>query len=53
MGISLLLKFNVVIHMLAYGSPTDIIDEYAQIDEITTVGCLERFGRGVDEVFMG
>jgi len=37
--------------MLAYGSPAKIIDEYVRIGESTSAECLNRFVRGVNEVF--
>jgi hypothetical protein len=36
---------------LAYGSPADIVDEYVRIGESTSIECLERFVRGINEVF--
>jgi hypothetical protein len=51
MGLSPLQKCTATILMLAYGSPADIVDEYVRIGESTTIECLERFVRGVNEVF--
>lgn len=51
MGISPLQKCTAAIRMLAYGSPADIVDEYVRIGESTAVECLDRFARGVNEVF--
>ncbi|KAK2421786.1 hypothetical protein QL285_032376 [Trifolium repens] len=51
MGLSPLQKCTAAIRMLAYGSPADIVDEYVRIGESTTIECLERFVRGVNEVF--
>ncbi|XP_058725623.1 uncharacterized protein LOC131596903 [Vicia villosa] len=51
MGLSPLQKCTSAICMLAYGSSADIVDEYVQIGESTAIECLERFVRGVNEVF--
>jgi len=48
MGLSPLRKCTAAICML---SPTDIVDEYVKIGESTTVEYLDRFVRGVNEVF--
>lgn len=37
--------------MLAYGSPTYSVDEYVCIGETTAVECLQKFAKGVNEVF--
>ncbi|XP_057247413.1 uncharacterized protein LOC130589834 [Beta vulgaris subsp. vulgaris] len=39
LGLSPLQKCTAAIRMLAYGSPTDILDEYIQIGESTTIEC--------------
>lgn len=36
---------------LAYRSSADIVDEYVRIGENTAIECLERFVRGVNDVF--
>jgi hypothetical protein len=51
MGLSLLQKYTAVIRMLAYEPPADIVDKYVRIRESTTVECLDRFVRDVNEVF--
>jgi hypothetical protein len=51
MGISPLQKCTAAIRMLAYGSLADIVNEYVRIGESTIIECLERFVRGVNEVF--
>ncbi|XP_058767609.1 uncharacterized protein LOC131641324 [Vicia villosa] len=51
MGLSPLHKCTSAIRMLAYGSSADIVDEYVRIGESTAIECLERFVRGVNEVF--
>jgi hypothetical protein len=51
MGLSPLQKCTAAIRMLAYGSPADIVDEYVRIGESTSIECLERFVRGINEVF--
>ncbi|XP_058758410.1 uncharacterized protein LOC131631656 [Vicia villosa] len=51
MGLSPLQKCTSAIRMLTYGSSTDIVDEYVRIGESTAIECLERFVRGVNEVF--
>ena len=39
--------------MLAYGSPADALDEYLKIGKSTALQCLDKFARGVIEVFGG
>jgi hypothetical protein len=51
MGLSPLQKCTVDIRMLAYESPADIVDQYVRIGDNTSVECLERFVRGINEVF--
>ncbi|CAK8530608.1 unnamed protein product [Lathyrus sativus] len=51
MDLSPLQKCTSVIRMLAYGSPADLVDEYVQIGESTSIECLERFVKGVNVVF--
>ncbi|XP_058757479.1 uncharacterized protein LOC131630745 [Vicia villosa] len=50
-GLSPLQKCTFAICMLAYRSSADIVDEYVRIGESTSIECLERFVRGVNEVF--
>ncbi|XP_058725464.1 uncharacterized protein LOC131596738 [Vicia villosa] len=51
MCLSPLQKCTFAIRMLAYGSSTDIVDEYIRIGESIAIECLERFVRDVNEVF--
>jgi hypothetical protein len=37
--------------MLAYGTATEILDEYLKVAESTTLECLEKFVHGVIDVF--
>jgi hypothetical protein len=39
--------------MLAYGTPADALDEYLKIGKSTALVCLDKFARGVIEVFGG
>ncbi|KAL5184753.1 hypothetical protein HKD37_17G048410 [Glycine soja] len=50
-GLSPLQKCTAVIRILAYGSPTDCVDEYVRIGECTATQCLPKFVRGVNEIF--
>jgi hypothetical protein len=40
-------------HMLAYGTPADALDEYLKIGRYTALHCLDKFANGVIEVFGG
>ena len=51
MSLSPLQKCTAAIRMLAYGSPADYVDDYVRIGETTAVECLDRFVRGVCEIF--
>jgi hypothetical protein len=37
--------------MLAYGSSADSVDDYVQIGETTTMECLDKFVRGVHQIY--
>ena len=50
-NLSLLQKCTTTIHMLAYGSSTDSVDEYVWIGESTVVKCFKKFAKRVNEVF--
>ncbi|KAH1232925.1 Glutathione S-transferase T2 [Glycine max] len=50
-GLSPLQKCTTTIHILAYGSPADSVDEYVRIGETTAVECLERFVLGICTIF--
>jgi hypothetical protein len=39
--------------MLAYGTPADALDEYLKIGKCTALECMDKFARGVIEVFGG
>ena len=51
MGLSPLQKCIVAICILAYESLADCMDEYVRIGECTTTQCLQKFVRGVNEIF--
>ncbi|KAH1243094.1 hypothetical protein GmHk_07G020254 [Glycine max] len=51
MDLSSLQKCIVTICIVAYGSPADCVDEYIRIGECTTTQCLQKFARGVNEIF--
>ena len=51
MGISPLQKCTAAIRILAYGSPADSVDDYVRIGECTILECLDRFVKGICEVF--
>ena len=51
LGLSPLQKCTAAIQILAYGSPTDNVDDYVRIVECTALECLDRFVRGVNAVF--
>jgi hypothetical protein len=38
--------------VLAYRSHVDVVDEYVQIGEITSIECLEIFVMGINEMFV-
>ena len=50
-GLSPLQKCTVVIRMLAYGSPVDLMDETFEVAESTTMECLIHFVHGVRSLF--
>ncbi|XP_052190030.1 uncharacterized protein LOC127799854 [Diospyros lotus] len=50
-GLSSLQKIIAALRMLAYGSPTDVVDEYVRIGESTAIESLKRFVKAVVEVF--
>lgn len=52
-GLSPLQKCTAAMRMLAYGTPADALDEYLKIGKCTSLECLDRFTRGVIEVFGG
>ena len=52
-GLSPLQKCTAAMRMLAYGSPADALDEYLKIGKSTALQCLDKFARGVIEVFGG
>ncbi|KAG4922284.1 hypothetical protein JHK82_051254 [Glycine max] len=51
MCLSPLQKCIAAIRILAYGSHADCVDEYVRIDECTATQCLQKFVRGVNEIF--
>ncbi|XP_006660673.2 uncharacterized protein LOC102705373 [Oryza brachyantha] len=52
-GLSPLQKCTAAMRMLAYGTPADSLDEYLKIGKSTALECLDKFARGVIEVFGG
>lgn len=50
-GLSPLQKCTAAMRMLAYGTPADALDEYLKIGKCTVLECLDKFARGVIEVF--
>ena len=52
-GLSPLQKCTAAMRMLAYGTPADALDEYLKIGKCTALQCLDKFARGVIEVFGG
>jgi hypothetical protein len=52
-GLSPLQKCTTAMRMLAYDSPADALDEYLKIGRSTALQCLDKFARGVIEVFGG
>ncbi|CAK8579389.1 unnamed protein product [Lathyrus sativus] len=51
MGLSPLQKCTAALHILAYGSSADSVDDYVRIGESTTLKCLDRFVIGVCTLF--
>ena len=51
MGLSSLQKCTAAIRILECKSPTDCVDEYVRIGECTATQCLQKFVRGVNEIF--
>jgi hypothetical protein len=52
-GLSPLQKCTAAMRMLAYGTPADALDEYLKIGKSTALECLDKFARGVIQVFGG
>ncbi|XP_058741338.1 uncharacterized protein LOC131613706 [Vicia villosa] len=50
-SLSPLQKCTVVIRMLAYGTSADSVDDYLRIGETTTLKCVDKFTRGVINIF--
>ncbi|CAK9149118.1 unnamed protein product [Ilex paraguariensis] len=51
LGLSSLQKIIVAYRILAYGTPTDSVDEYIRIRESTVIQSLRRFMKAVIAVF--
>ena len=49
--LSPLQKCTAEIHILAYESPANSVDEYVRLVNCTTIECLEAFVKGVNEIF--
>jgi hypothetical protein len=52
-GLSPLQKCTAAMCMLAYGTPADALDEYLKIGKSAALECMDKFARGVIEVFGG
>ena len=52
-GLSPLQKCTIAMRMLAYVTPTNALDAYLRIGKCTALECLDKFARGVIEVFGG
>jgi hypothetical protein len=52
-GLSPLQKCTTSMHMLAYGTPADALDQYLKIGKCTALECLDKFANGIIEVFGG
>ncbi|XP_029129933.1 uncharacterized protein LOC114916715 [Cajanus cajan] len=52
-GLSPLQKCTSALCMLAYGTLADFVDKYIRIGETTVVECLQRFVKGICEIFRG
>lgn len=52
-GLSPLQKCTVAIRKLAYGDPTDQLDEYVRMGETTTLECLSNFCQCVLQIYGG
>ncbi|KAL6553425.1 hypothetical protein OROGR_007267 [Orobanche gracilis] len=50
-SLSPLQKCTAAIRMLSYGAPADFMDEYIRIGETTSNLCLEKFVKGITEIF--
>jgi len=50
-GLSSLQKCATTLHILAYGSLADSVDEYVRISETNTVECLEQFVSSICTIF--
>ncbi|CAK8532688.1 unnamed protein product [Lathyrus sativus] len=50
-SLSPLQKCTAVIRMLAYGTSADSVDDYLRIGETTTLKCVDKFTRGVINIF--
>ncbi|CAH9119576.1 unnamed protein product, partial [Cuscuta europaea] len=50
-GLSPLQKIIASIRMLAYGCAADILDEYVQIGQSTTIESLKRFCDAIIDIF--
>jgi len=51
LGASALQKVVAAFRMLAYGIPTDFLDDSVRLGESTIIECLKRFVKAVVEVF--
>ena len=50
-GLSSLQKCTIALCILAYGSPTNYVDEYVQIGETTLMECFKLFVSGICTIF--
>ena len=51
LGLSSLQKMTAALRVLAYSCAADCVDEYIRLGESTTIQCLKKFVRAVNEVF--
>uniref|UniRef100_A0A0D3C950 DDE Tnp4 domain-containing protein n=1 Tax=Brassica oleracea var. oleracea TaxID=109376 RepID=A0A0D3C950_BRAOL len=51
LGLSTLQKCTATIHVLAYGTAADAVDEYLRLGETTTRSCVEHFVEGIIYLF--
>jgi hypothetical protein len=50
-GLPTIQKVTATVHMLAYGGPTDRLDEYIRMDESTTLEIVNQFTRTIVAIY--